>query len=69
MLDFNWSFSLNFPLKERRSIGCFLKPKLIDSIGSQESIEYNFKGKSMPVISTQWVNTFLVIPAKAGIQK
>jgi hypothetical protein len=46
-----------------------LSPKLSDSIGCQESITYHIKEKSLRVISTQWVNTFIVIPALGGIQR
>jgi hypothetical protein len=46
----------------------YCQPELSDSIGSQEPSSYNIKEKSKQAISTQWVKTFLVIPAKAGIQ-
>jgi hypothetical protein len=44
-----------------------MNPKLSDSIDSQGQ-SYNINEKSVQAISTQWVKTFLVIPAKAGIQ-
>jgi hypothetical protein len=40
---------------------------LSDSIGSQEPSSYNIKEKSKQANSTQWVKTFLVIHAKAGM--
>jgi len=51
-----------------RSFLAISEPELSDSIGSQESISYIIKEeKTMLAISTQWVKTYLVIPAFAGM--